>query len=93
MGCRGGDYPVAVPCVRLADGAAALHTDRGHSLSSLDSATGGHSLSSPPAGALLKFIVDAYNIQFCGEIMFIYADVGLLFANTGEYFDFDVFIN
>ena len=27
--------PVAVPCVRLADGAAALHTDRGHSLRSL----------------------------------------------------------
>ena len=32
---------VAVPCVRLGDGAPALHTDRGHSLSSLDSATGG----------------------------------------------------
>ena len=28
-------YPVAVPGVRLADGAAALHTDRGHSLRSL----------------------------------------------------------
>ena len=28
----GGSYPVAVPGVRLADGAAALHTDRGHSL-------------------------------------------------------------
>ena len=27
--------PVAVPGVRLADGAAALHTDRGHSLGSL----------------------------------------------------------
>ena len=27
--------PVAVPCVRLADGAAALHTDRCHSLPSL----------------------------------------------------------
>jgi len=33
--------PVAVPGVRLAGGAAALHTDRGHSLRSLDSATGG----------------------------------------------------
>ena len=31
----GGYYPVAVPGVRLADGAAALHTDRGHSLPSL----------------------------------------------------------
>ena len=28
-------FPVAVPGVRLADGAAALHTDRSHSLSSL----------------------------------------------------------
>ena len=27
--------PVAVPCVRLGDGAPALHTDRGHSLRSL----------------------------------------------------------
>ena len=33
--------PVAVPGVRRADKAAALHTDRGHSLRSLDSATGG----------------------------------------------------
>ena len=35
------DDPVGVPGVRLADGAAALHTDPGHSLRSLDSATGG----------------------------------------------------
>ena len=33
--------PVAVPGVRLGDGAPALHTDRCHSLRSLDSATGG----------------------------------------------------
>jgi len=31
----GGHRPVAVPCVRLGDGAPALHTDRGHSLRSL----------------------------------------------------------
>ena len=39
-------YPVAVPGVRLADGAAALHTDRCHSLGSLGSATGGGRLAS-----------------------------------------------
>ena len=33
--CAAGAVPVAVPGVRLADGAAALHTDRGHSLCSL----------------------------------------------------------
>ena len=32
---------VAIPCVRLGDGAPALHTDRGHSLPSLPPATGG----------------------------------------------------
>ena len=37
--------PPAVPGVRLADGAAALHTDRCHSLGSLDSATGGGRLA------------------------------------------------
>ena len=37
--------PVAVPGVRLADGAAALHTDRCHSLGSLGSATGGGRLA------------------------------------------------
>jgi len=37
--------PVAVPGVRLADGAAALHTDRCHSLGSLASATGGGRLT------------------------------------------------
>ena len=37
----GAGVPVAVPGVRLAVGAAALHTDRCHSLASLDSATGG----------------------------------------------------
>ncbi len=42
-----GYAPVAVPGVRLADGAAALHTDRGHSLGSLDSATGGGRLAPP----------------------------------------------
>ncbi len=39
--------PVAVPCVRLADGAAALPTDRCHSFGSLASATGGGRLAPP----------------------------------------------
>ena len=39
--------PVAVPCVRLAAVAAALHTDRCHSLGSLGSATGGAPLAPP----------------------------------------------
>ena len=37
--------PVAVPGVLLADGAASSTTDRGHSLGSLDSATGGGRLA------------------------------------------------
>ena len=35
LACGSTRHPVAVPGVRLADGAAALHTDRGHSLRSL----------------------------------------------------------
>ncbi len=38
-------FPVAMPGVRLAHSGAALHTDRGHSLGSLDSATGGGRLT------------------------------------------------
>ena len=44
---------VAVPCVRLADNAAALHTDRGHSLRSLllpQAALGDYSHSIVPMG-------------------------------------------
>ena len=50
------DDPVGVPGVRLADGAAALHTDPGHSLRSLDSATGG----APIAPLLLSYIFLLY---------------------------------
>jgi len=51
--------PVAVPGVLLADGAAASLTDRGHSLRSLDSATGG----APIAPQLLSYIF----LLFCGS--------------------------
>ena len=43
---KAGALPVAVPGVLLGDGAAASHTDRGHALGSLDTATGGGRLVS-----------------------------------------------
>ena len=46
------DNPVAVPGVRLGDSAPALHTDRSHSLPSLDSATGGGRVAPPLSASL-----------------------------------------
>jgi len=45
----------------------------------------------PPAGALLKFIVDVYNIQFHREMACIYACIPGLSANTGGYSNFKIF--
>ena len=66
--------PVAVPGVRLAHGGAALHTDRCHSLASLDSATGGGRLTpqtltcgSSPTGTKINPIVnDTFTMGFIG---------------------------
>ena len=63
-----------VPGVRLAHGGAALHTDRGHSLPSLDSATGGGRVAprtltsgSSPTGTKINPIVNvSFTMGFIG---------------------------
>ena len=59
--------PVAVPCVRLADGAAALHTDRGHSLPSLFLPLA--ALGSLPKLSHVRVYVNYYKVTACGSFI------------------------
>ena len=63
----GGSYPVAAPGVRLADGAAALHTDRGHLLPSLKD-KGMVRLSPSENASLPVFLVGAAHTYFKSHI-------------------------